>query len=542
MLERTSEARLRLWWWLGCLSLSAGGANYALIKSMNQDVAYYVNAVERLLHGAHLYRDLIDVNVPTIYGVMALPVWLGLHLGVAPPLAFNVFVLLLAVLSTSAAFHAARRVLPHSALLPDVLAGILLLGFVVLPGFHFGQREHLAAMGMAPYAVVRAGLCTARPNRGFRAAVGLASGIGVALKPYFGLIALGMEAALILRRGRGWRPGLECVLLGLAGSLCAVVTMVFFPEYFEHIVPLARTVYASFEGPVLLTILADSAPRLFVYSPMLVLATLLATGLTPRTRDLIFILTGGALGGFVAYFLQAKGWAYQMLPALIFSITSFALALAARVRGEGLVPCPSRLFAAGVSGLAVLAFAGFTLDLVGDYRSNAVLRTFFASTVTTLRDYARGGPALFVSIDLSYTFPGINYAGAVYPYRWHHLLPLPGLYRDFKPGPQHRFFRTPEEMNAIERDFFESFVDDALKFPPRIIMVNRRRAVRAGLAPDFDLFAYFCQSARFADLMRDYEWLDHRGYYDVLVPREKPTDDAGPCGMPSTNIDTNPSS
>jgi hypothetical protein len=39
-------------WWAGCIALGLAGAHYALIKSMNHDVAYYVNAVGRLLDGA----------------------------------------------------------------------------------------------------------------------------------------------------------------------------------------------------------------------------------------------------------------------------------------------------------------------------------------------------------------------------------------------------------------------------------------------------------------------------------------------------------
>ena len=232
------------------MALALAGAHYALTKSMNHDVAYYVNAVERLLDGARLYRDLIDVNVPTIYAVMALPIWLSRHLGIASTLGFNVFVLISAALSTWAVYGAARRVIPDSGILPDIFAGVLLIGFLVTPGFDFGQREHLAAMALAPYAVCRAGLRPFLPGVGFRAAIGIAAGIGMALKPHLGLVVLGMELALFLRRGwRVWRPGLETVLLVLTGASCAAATLAFLPEYREKILPLARAVYGGFETP-----------------------------------------------------------------------------------------------------------------------------------------------------------------------------------------------------------------------------------------------------------------------------------------------------
>jgi hypothetical protein len=533
-----SALPFRSWWWAGCLAFAVVGANYALTKSMHHDVAYYVNAVERLLDGARLYRDLIDVNVPTIYGVMALPVWLSRRLGIAPTLGFDLFVLLLAVVSTWAVYRAARRVIPDAGILPDILAGFLLIAFLVTPSFNFGQREHIAAMALAPYAICRAGMRPFLPEVGFRAVIGVAAGIGVALKPHFALIALGMEAALLLRRGwKEWRPGLESILLVLAAGSCAAATLVFFPEYHERILPLAHAVYGGWETPLR----AIVQPGQFACIAVSVMAVFLALRLHPRIGDITSVLVGGAAGGYASFLLQSKGWYYQFLPTLIFFSAAFALALAGRALRGGNNARSSRILIAAAALFTGLALAGFISDLIDDYRSDAATRGLFASTVRTLRQYASDRPALFISIYVDYTFPGVNYAGAAYPYRWHHLLPLPGLYRNFVPGPDGRLFHTPEEMNAIERDFFESFIDDALKFPPRIVLVDRRSSRRPGLSPDLDLFVYFCQSRRFGDLMRGYHWLGRRGFYDVLVPSSSPAN-PGPCGAPKPDFDTDASS
>lgn len=534
-----SERSLRLLWWAACLGLAAAGANYALRKSMHHDVAYYVNAVERLFDGARLYRDLIDVNVPTIYGVTALPVWLGRRLGVETTLVFNLFVLLIAALSIWASFRAARRVLPNPAFLSDILAGVLMVGFLVMPGFDFGQREHLATMLAMPYAVARAGARRARLGTGFRAAAGIAAGIGVALKPHFALIPLGMEGALMLRRGlRSWSPGVEGMLLALVIGIAAAATLVFFPDYHQRILPLAGAIYHGFERP-LAVIVANSALQQGEYIVMAVAAALLAMGANRRHGDLVLILVGGAIGGYAAYLQQSKGWHYQVLPALVLSVAAFAVALAARLRGDAVSKRPSLPLAIAAGAVLGVGAVLFVSDLTRAYRSDAARREFFASTVEVLRDQAQGGPALFLSLDVDYAFPGVNYAGASYPYRWHHLLPMPGLYRDFAPGPEGRLFRRPEEMGPIERDFFETFIDDAVRFPPRIVLVDRRRSVRPGLSPDLDLFAYFCQSPRFAELMRGHDWLGRRGFYDVLVPSATST--ANPCRAPRPDFDTKPS-
>jgi Na+/phosphate symporter len=81
---------------------------------------------------------------------MALPVWLSRRLGIAPTLGFNIFVLICAALSTWAAYRAARRVTRIVGCCLTFFAGVLLIAFLVMPGFDFGQREHLAAMALAP--------------------------------------------------------------------------------------------------------------------------------------------------------------------------------------------------------------------------------------------------------------------------------------------------------------------------------------------------------------------------------------------------------
>jgi hypothetical protein len=515
----------RLAWWAGCLALAGAGAQFALVKGMHHDVAYYVNAVGRWLDGARLYRDIIDVNVPTIYAVTALPVWVARRLGVDPTTAYTVFVLLLAAISAGLAGRFARRILPGPGVTPDILAGVLLVGFMVIPEQYFGQREHLAAILIAPYAVVRAGRGTARPGVSGRVVAGVAAGIGIALKPHLAAIAIGIEAALLLRRGPAWRPNLEGVLLALTATLAAGATLLLLPEYHQQILPLARTVYGGFERSVL-EILGGAGPRLALYVLMAALATPLAAGANRRAGDLTALLSGAALGGYGAYLLQSKGWVYHLLPALIFSAAAFATGLAVRLQGRAFARRPSRLASILAGGFAGLAAAVLASDILQAHRADADRRAARAPIIQALKDHAGGGPALFISLDVDETFPSVNYAGATYPYRWHHLLPLPGLYRDFVPSEKHPF-RRPDEMGPAERRFFESFIDDALAHPPRLVLIDRRRPVRPGLAADLDLLAYFCQDPRFAGLMEGYASIGRRSHYDVLAPGEST---AGPAG------------
>jgi hypothetical protein len=531
MSERNGRSA-RLAVWLALAGFAAAGAHYALTKSMHQDVAYYVNAVERWLGGARLYRDMIDVNVPTIYWVMAAPVWIAQRLGLPSTLLFNLFVLAMAVLSTAAVWRLAARALPSASFVPDAAAGALLIWCAALVGHDFGQREHLATMLLAPYALARAA-AGREVGSGTRILIGLCAGVGLALKPHFALIVIGMEGALLARRGRAWRPTVETAALVLAAGACAAATILLVPDYVDRILPLARATYHGFEWP-LPSLIGTQGPRTFGAFALALLAVPLAWTIERRAGDIAAVLAGGALGGFASFLVQSKGWLYQLTPALTYATAAFAVAAAA-LAGRWIALRRERWSALAVAILCggVLATA-LMLELGRLSRSDAALQERQAPLVETVRQHAGGGgPALFISIEVDYTFPAVNYAGASYPYRWHHLLPMPGLYRGFEPGPDGRAFRAPEQMGPLEREFFDSFIEDAVAHPPRVILVDRRRLVRPGLAPELDLLAYFCQSPRFAQLVAAYDWLGRRGSYDVLVPRPASPASAGACATPA---------
>ncbi|HEX6101618.1 MAG TPA: hypothetical protein VF031_01090, partial [Alphaproteobacteria bacterium] len=406
-----------MFFWLAVVGLAAAGAHYALTKSMQHDVAYYVNAVERLLDGARLYRDLIDVNVPTIYWVTAVPVGAARQLGVPATVGFNVFVLLLAALSAAAVFHSARQGAGHSGWLPEILTGLLLLWFLVLVRHDFGQREHLATILLAPYAVIRAGAGPpGRPGTPLRILIGIGAGVGMSLKPYFVLILAGMEGALLLRRGwRAWAPSWEAAALFATAGGCAAATLLLAPEYLETVVPLARATYHGFEWPIL-DIIGSMGMRRRLLLASGLLAIVLAWRLDQRSGDLALLFSGGGIGALAAFLLQSKGWVYQLYPALTFSCVAFVIAIAGDLRAR-LAGRARRVAVAVVGTLVAIGVAGALLELSRAYRADRALREQSAPVLAALRDHAQGGPALFVSLDVDYTFPGVNYAGAAYPYR-----------------------------------------------------------------------------------------------------------------------------
>src|SRR3954453_12858194 len=96
---------------LALLSLAAVGPAY-----VNHDAAWYLYMVERWLHGARLYRDVIDTNPPLILWLSAPPVLASIATGISALVAFKAYVFIVALASIAAAGAVARRAWPDRAL------------------------------------------------------------------------------------------------------------------------------------------------------------------------------------------------------------------------------------------------------------------------------------------------------------------------------------------------------------------------------------------------------------------------------------------
>jgi hypothetical protein len=78
------------------------------------------------------------------------------------------------------------------------------------------------------------------------------------------------------------------------------------------------------------------------------------------------------------------------------------------------------------------------------------------------------------------------------------LWPLPALYRDGAP------YRNLESQGSLERQFFDTVVDDLAHRPPRLLIVERGERMQAMNGRAFDFIAYFSASPAFDGLFRRY--------------------------------------
>ena len=306
---------------------------------LNGDAAYQLDAARRMLGGAVLYRDLIDLNPPFAF-------WLGLPvaaLGLDGPTTIAIFrtgVIALAGLMLLLAWPAVQGA-------PALWAGYLLM-VLGLPLGYFGEREHLLAMLVFPLAafvtVEQEGV---EPGRGRRIAAGLLAALGILLKPMAVVLLLVLAAARVAS-SRSFRSLLRADFLAVAagGSAGLLATAVLAPEYWG-VVRDYGPLYRQFARQPLAVLLFRDVQMWVVWAA---LAAMVIGGRGLPVHHRVRVLAGVALALFAAAVSQGKGFGYHYYPALVFAVLALLELAATPLAMPG-----GRLVLAKVVAFAALA-------------------------------------------------------------------------------------------------------------------------------------------------------------------------------------------
>jgi cytochrome oxidase Cu insertion factor (SCO1/SenC/PrrC family) len=299
--------------------------------SISHDVAYLSEVGDRLVAGQVPYVDYMETNPPLSHYLHGVAAWLA-----GPPGAATVWMTIaLTLVGTIAAAGAIGVGLePLAGRRPArrAMAAFVAVSVFVAAVGNFAQREQLFVLLFAPYLVVRLRQVARMPVApGLAVLAGMAGAIGVCIKPHFLVTAGLVELGLIGIVRTDWRrfvgPGLVAwILTGLA-----------YPVHFLLVPESMQTAFFDVWVPVLVDgYRAYGAPEVAYVTlwPVWVpvgLAALVGAGLAaavPAERRLVRLGTGlAAVGGFVVYFLQWKGWFYHLIPAQSFAAVCLALAV-----------------------------------------------------------------------------------------------------------------------------------------------------------------------------------------------------------------------
>ena len=459
---------------------------------INHDSAWLLYGTGRMLEGARLYLDIVEVNPPLIFYLSVPPVLAARFLDLPVVDLFVLYIFALAAGSLALTREVMRSLPIEQAPLRRMLLVAAFFGLIVLPGPVLGQREHLVTILGLPYLVLVAVRSDGRDvSRRLAVVCGLAAGLAFSIKPPLLVVPALLELYLfIVRRPRIllFRP--ETLALAAAVSAYILSIVLFTPEYLTFIVPMAVMTYHAYE---------TTWPIVLGRVETLLLPIAIALVFLTRDRRAAsrlndaFLIT--ALCAYVFYVIERKGWQYQVYPvdAMLMLLVGVSLTRALW-RHDTYTSREARWVRPAFLVVVLLVGLGVSAAARGNYRNSM-------TTVMTpyVRENAAHGGFAVLSAHVVWGFPLTVYAGVDWNMRLPALWMVPGLIRARATA------RGPApELDRLERYVIDAVVEDFARHPPDVVLVDARqqKTYFGGLA--FDYLAFFSRDPRFRQVWQDY--------------------------------------
>jgi len=518
--------------WVSCAAVGALGLAAELARLPTPDMGLFLYDAGRVLDGARLYRDVVEINPPLIIVLNLLVVALARVTHVSALLVYSLgSAVMIGALLTYAARLSHRHLFPDEAGQARYLVLLLCFALFALPRFDFGQREHFVLALLLPYLLlVAADLRGRRPGPLEAGVIGVLAGAAIGLKPHFGLVWVALEGFRRLRAPLPERWRLTPEAVGAVGFLViyAVAIQVFTPDYLG---------IATLLGPAYARYMREPFLNLLVVGPgvPLVCFVLLARfGLRRQARgaDLAALLATVIVAGFLAGAAQQKEFRYHFYPALALAFILLGLLAAeppgaTRLVSERIYGRASRALLVTIV-LVVLGLAGF--QATGGGAEGRRQRAALFDLVDAVRARAAGRPVGVLSYTIDSAFPLVNYAGVSLALRFPGLWPFAASYWDsLKSGGPLRY-HAPTEMAPFEQYFFKAVRDDLLAAQPQLILMLRpaRDAPMNGQRR-LHYIQYFSRDPALGALLARYELVAQKGEYLMYERAETEGGRAGPA-------------
>jgi len=523
----------------GCVAIAALGVAADLAKPPTADVGFFLYAAGRLLDGARLYRDVVDINPPLIFAANVPVVQLARATGLSEFLLYGLgSALVVGLLLLYSSRLIVRYVLPGEPARARYLVLLLCFAFFAFPGFDFGEREHFVLALLVPYVMLAAAQWAGREApAGDRVAAGLLSGAAIALKPSFVLVWLVLGGVRRMRgpRASRWTPTPESAAgLGVLLVYGAAVLWLA-PDYLKVVAVL---------GPAYAAWLREPFYKLLVLGPGIPLVAFALLALGAMRRDvrapaLAAALAWAMVACWAAGAVQEKEFRYHFYPAMGFAFVLLGLlAAGAGTVGQGLA---ERIFRrtsrALLATIAVVVLASSARDAAG---LNPVPRQQAAEIdqmAAEVRKLADGRPVGVFSHTTGSAFPLANYADVELASRFPSFWVIAALYWEAIATGGPLRYRAVSQMAPAERYFLDAVRQDLTAAQPRLIVVlrpGRDAAVNGQRRLNF--VAYFDRDPQLAALLARYHFTARIGEYLFYERGEAGPVASGP--LPSAVVGT----
>jgi hypothetical protein len=476
----------------------------------NHDTSWLLHVSQRLAEGAALYStDIVEINPPLIVQLTSIAVHAGRWLHLDPLTAWRLLVGAQIGLSLWLSDRWLRGILgAGGADLRSPLLALLAWIFACLPGYDYGQREHLIVLWLTPYLLAAAGRYTgAMVSTRLEIVTGLLPALVLCLKPHYVLSIVAVEATVAASR-RSIRALLHPGAFSCVGTmlLYGLSVVLFYPGFLSEAVPLGVRYYPSF-GEL----------RLKAVHVSYWIAGLVALAATRSPRIAVVqarIFAAAAFGAFAAFLVQQKSWPYHFLPTKTFLLLTVAVALAAwgrtgvtRLFGRYGRGRRHQLAMLGAIALTVAATAKTWAD-VQEFAQSKPARdardlTAYIGGIT----HGRRTSLAAISYSLAPAFPVTEMLDADWGMRFSCLWVLPGVVMEEERGQAPDGFGRPYLQGAVDDDFD--------RWHPEFVIVDERR--QPSPLPEL------LKDARFERIWREYREVGRLHLYRVFQRDARPS-------------------
>jgi len=525
--------------WVGCAAVAALGLAAELARPATADMGFFLYAARRVLGGARLYRDVVEINPPLIIALNLPVVLLSRATGLSEFLLYRLgTALFVGILLLYSSRLILRYVLPADPARARHLVLLLCFALFALPRIDFGQREHFVLALLLPYLLLVVGESAGqRPPPGEAAVIGILAGAAIGLKPHFALVCAVLEAFRRVHSAptERWRPTPE--LAGVLGFLAVYGVAVFWltPDYLT-VVSLLGAGYTQYmrEPFVDLLVLGPGAPLVgFVLLALLVLRRRM------RTPALAALLAWTTVACFLAAAAQGKNFRYHFYPALALAFVLLGLVAAdapaaAQRLSERIY---GRASQALLATIVVVVLGWALLEVAGGDAAERRQRAELAELVRAVRAGAGGRAVGVLSYTMESSFPLVNYAGVELASRFPCMWPLAVSYWDpIEAGGPLRYHAVGE-MAPVERYFLNAVREDLTTAQPKLLLVLRpARDDAVNGQRRLHYVQYFGRDPELAALLAQYRLADRQGEYLLYERRQvgAASADPPPSAAPGT--------
>jgi hypothetical protein len=473
---------------VGALLLALVGAYSEFRNPPGGDPASLLYAAGRILDGARLYTDLIDLNPPFTF-LFHLPVVAAsrlLHLDVIS--CFRAFVCGLVILSGAVLY----LVLRHSradAGTRHALAAAFLLGSLGLVVGFFGEREHIQLVLVMPYlALASLRAVGAEPSAKLSRWTGVLAGIGLALKVTSGMVPL--LVAGVLWFGARRRSGESFWALATLGC-CTGLGLLWAPAYLATVGHLGGFYRGFAQIPYHALLTSPAMLWALVVAPLLLVIAL------PVMRFHLGSLVwyAGVAGFALSAMVQGKGFSYHYYPVWGCTIGVLMLVLASATTRPGKWDALRR----SMAGAALLLMTAVPA-LVAWNRWDAPHREvdeFSGEAFDLLRDAPAGTTVAVQSSRLGDPFPTVLLQHLTLTGRFPHLWFLypydsSAVYHSRGVGTY-----NDTALSPLERELRHDVALDMASDKPALMLVRDSSAGRV-------VMRYLCDDSLFRGAARSY--------------------------------------